>query len=105
MDGSILESTIPSSNSATPTNSRRLIGHAAPVYSVSFSPGIATPAGDTSGPSTESKLLLSSSSDKTVRLWSLETFTCLVVYKGHEGPVWNVRWGPFGHYFATCGWD
>jgi len=29
----------------------------------------------------------------------------LVVYKGHEGPVWNVKWGPFGHYFATCGWD
>jgi transcription initiation factor TFIID subunit 5 len=28
-----------------------------------------------------------------------------VVYKGHEGPVWNVRWGPFGHYFASCGWD
>jgi transcription initiation factor TFIID subunit 5 len=105
MDGSILESSIPSSNSTTPTNSRRLIGHAGPVYSISFSPGIASPVGDNSGPSTASKLLLSSSSDKTVRLWSLETFTCLVVYKGHEGPIWNVRWGPFGHYFATCGWD
>ncbi|EHK96255.1 putative Transcription initiation factor TFIID subunit 5 [Glarea lozoyensis 74030] len=92
-------------DTATPTNSRRLIGHAGPVYSLSFSPGIASAPGDISGPSTTSKLLLSSSSDKTVRLWSLETFTCLVVYKGHEGPVWNVKWGPFGHYFATCGWD
>ncbi len=48
---------------------------------------------------------MSSSSDKTIRLWSLETWTCLVVYKGHEGPVWQVKWGPFGHYFASCGWD
>jgi len=91
---------------APPSSSRRLIGHSAPVYSVSFSPSIAGPEGpDASSPSTAPKLLLSSSSDKTVRLWSLEAWTCLVVYKGHEGPVWNVRWSPFGHYFATCGWD
>ena len=55
--------------------------------------------------STKPKLLLSSSADKTVRLWSLETWSCLVVFKGHEGPVWNVTWSPFGHYFATCGHD
>lgn len=91
---------------ALPSSSRRLIGHSAPVYSVSFSPSIAGPEkADPSTPSTAPKLLLSSSSDKTIRLWSLEAWTCLVVYKGHEGPVWNVRWGPFGHYFATCGWD
>lgn len=54
---------------------------------------------------TAPKLLLSASADKTIRLWSLETFTCLCVFKGHDGPVWNVRWGPFGHYFASCGWD
>ncbi|RDW83309.1 hypothetical protein BP5796_04800 [Coleophoma crateriformis] len=89
-----------------PSSSRRLIGHSAPVYSVSFSPSIESPDNaDASTPSTAPRLLLSSSSDKTIRLWSLEAWTCLVVYKGHEGPVWNVRWGPFGHYFATCGWD
>ncbi|KAM3070427.1 Transcription initiation factor TFIID subunit 5 [Clarireedia jacksonii] len=93
-------------NDPQPSNSRRLIGHSAPVYSVSFSPSIAGPddASD-STPSTAPKLLVSCSSDRTIRLWSLEAWACLVVYKGHEGPVWNVKFGPFGHYFATCGWD
>ena len=86
--------------------SRRLIGHSATVYGISFSPSIMGPENaEASIPSTAPRLLLSSSSDRTIRLWSLETFTQLVVYKGHEGPVWSVRWGPFGHYFATCGWD
>jgi transcription initiation factor TFIID subunit 5 len=51
------------------------------------------------------QILLSASSDGTIRLWSLETWTCLVVYRGHDGPVWNVRFGPFGHYFVSCGHD
>ncbi len=103
--GLALPSTIPSGDSSTPpSSSRRLIGHSATVYSVSFSPSIDTdPAPD--APSTAPQLLLSSSSDKTIRLWSLETWSCLVVFKGHEGPVWNVKFGPFGHYFASSGWD
>lgn len=88
-----------------PTNSRRLIGHSAPIYGLSFSPSIGGSEHLESALSTSPKLLLSCSSDKTIRLWSLETWSCLVVYKGHDGPVWDVRWGPFGHYFATCGRD
>lgn len=104
LHGDPLPSIVP--GDTTPTSSRRLIGHSATVYSVSFSPSIAGPENaDASVPSTAPRLLLSASSDKTIRLWSLEAWTCLVVYKGHEGPVWNVRWGPFGHYFASCGWD
>jgi WD40 repeat protein len=40
-----------------------------------------------------------------VRLWSLQTWTCLVCYKGHIFPVWDVRFAPHGYYFATAGHD
>ena len=40
-----------------------------------------------------------------VRLWCLLTYSCLVSYKGHNGPVWDVKFGPYGHYFASCGMD
>ena len=93
----LLEGTSPQSSS------RRLIGHSGPVYAVSFSPAIAN--SDPSAPNTGAKYLLSGSADKSVRLWSLETWTCLVVYKGHDNPVWDVTWGPFGHYFLTGSLD
>lgn len=70
---------------------RRLVGHAGPVYGLSFSP--------------DNRYLLSSSEDKTVRLWSTDTYTGLVSYKGHSAPVWDVAFGPFGHYFATASHD
>jgi len=94
------------STESQPSASRRLIGHSGTVYAVSFSPS-ATPSDTTTttGNSTISKHLLSSSADKTVRLWSLETWTCLVVYKGHDDLVWDVKWGPFGHYFVTGSHD
>lgn len=49
--------------------------------------------------------LLSSSEDGTVRLWSLQTFTCLVGYKGHNYPVWDVSFSPHGYYFVSGGHD
>ncbi|KAK0652025.1 TAF5-like protein [Cercophora newfieldiana] len=92
-------------------NNRKLIGHSGPVYGVSFSDSIgnldrniyAESGGEK--PDTSSKLLLSCSADGQVRLWSLEMWTCLCVYKAHDGPVFRVLWGPHGHYFATAGWD
>lgn len=82
--------------------SRRLIGHSGPIYAVSFSPSSAY-----SGlvGSTNPKYLLSCSADKSVRLWSLETWSCLVIYKGHDSPVWDAIWGPFGLYFVTGSLD
>lgn len=72
-------------------NSRKLIGHSGPVYGLSFSP--------------DNRYLISSSEDKTARLWSLDTYTALVSYKGHNQPVWDVKFSPMGHYFATASHD
>lgn len=71
--------------------SRRLIGHSGAVYGLSFSP--------------DNSYLLSSSCDKTVRLWSTDTYKTEVSYKGHTGSVWDVSFCPFGQYFATASHD
>ncbi|KZF25027.1 WD40 repeat-like protein [Xylona heveae TC161] len=110
LEGKPITSNLPSSSKhggmshqQQPSSSRRLIGHSGPVYAVSFSPCIANP--DPNGPSTAARYLLSCSADKTIRLWSLDTWTNLVVYKGHDHPVWDLKWGPFGHYFLTGAHD
>ncbi|OAP64561.1 hypothetical protein AYL99_00533 [Fonsecaea erecta] len=100
MDGSALGPVAPNGQQQ---NSQRLIGHAGPVYNVSFAPSTNKPTPDS--PDTDTKWLLSCSADSTIRLWNLDVFQCMVVYKGHVGPVWSAVWGPFGHYFATCGHD
>lgn len=41
----------------------------------------------------------------SVRLWSLATFTNVVVYKGHLFPVWDVSFSPLGLYFASASHD
>ena len=99
LDGKALPSKKLTDAGKQPTASQRLIGHSGPVYNVSFSPATESP--DASAPETKSRFLLSSSADKTVRLWSLETWSPLVIYKGHDHPVWDVTWGPFGSYFLT----
>lgn len=105
LDGNPLPSLLTDRAEGVPSvsSSRRLIGHSGPVYNVSFSPSVA--ADSTVTTSTNSRYLLSASADKSVRLWSLDTWSCLVVYKGHDHPVWDVCWGPFGHYFLTGGHD
>ncbi|KAK6361193.1 Transcription initiation factor TFIID subunit 5 [Orbilia blumenaviensis] len=90
LKGEKLVSKNPSENENL-TTTRRYTGHAGPVYGISFSK--------------DASCLVSASLDKTVRLWSLKTHTCLTTFKGHVSPVWDVAWGPFDHYFASASWD
>ncbi|KAK2461975.1 hypothetical protein APHAL10511_006438 [Amanita phalloides] len=75
------------------STTRKLIGHSGPIYTLAFDP--------LSGSAAPPKYLLSASADATARLWSMDTYTNLVAFRGHENPVWDVKWSPMGVYFAT----
>lgn len=49
--------------------------------------------------------MVSASEDATIRLWSLDTFTNLVAYKGHTYPVWAVDFAQTGLYFVSGSFD
>ncbi|KAJ5893263.1 transcription initiation factor TFIID subunit 5 [Penicillium taxi] len=106
IDGKPIEPAYPEIDDLPPTNSRRLIGHSGPVYAVCFQPSGTRPETDREDiVPTNARFLLSSSDDKSIRLWSLDSWACLVVYKGHDRVVWDLSWGPFGHYFVSGGGD
>ncbi|KAJ6095110.1 hypothetical protein N7467_002623 [Penicillium canescens] len=107
LDGKNIQGALPEIDDLAPANSRRLIGHSGPVYAVAFPPCAPAREDQQEGESvpTNARWLLSSSADKTVRLWSLDAWQCMVVYKGHDRPIWDLRWGPFGQYFVTGGSD
>lgn len=75
----------------TPGVFSELIGHSQTVTSLDFAP--------------DASYLLSSSADGTVRLWSNETKTNVVCYRGHNFPVWQTKFAPMGYYFATASHD
>ncbi|KAF8309761.1 WD40 repeat-like protein [Clavulina sp. PMI_390] len=79
------------------SSTRKLIGHSSPVFATAFD--------SVAGTSAPPKFLLSASADHTTRLWSLETMSNIVAYRGHKNPVWDVQWSPTGTYFATASRD
>ncbi|EXJ79266.1 hypothetical protein A1O3_08767 [Capronia epimyces CBS 606.96] len=72
-----------------------LRGHKRGVWSLRFSPAgtppLALPGGGSSG---SRGLLVSGSSDRTVKVWSLSTYTCLQTFEGHSNSVLKVIWIP-----------
>ncbi|PNW75451.1 hypothetical protein CHLRE_12g526950v5 [Chlamydomonas reinhardtii] len=74
-----------------PPGTLYLHGHTAAVHAVDFS--------------VDQRLVLSGSSDGTVRVWGAEFGSCLAVYPGHVFPVWDVAACPLGHWFASAGAD
>lgn len=69
----------------------RLVGHSGPVYSVKFC--------------SSNKYLISGSADGTIRLWSLDLFKTVCVYKAHTFSIWTVDFAPNDFFFASGGAD
>jgi WD40 repeat protein len=69
------------------TAAKYLWGHDGPVYGLSFS--------------CDKRVLYSCGCDGTVRLWATELGANLVVWEGHNVPVWDVAACPTGHWLAT----
>ncbi|XP_072299410.1 coronin-7-like isoform X1 [Eucyclogobius newberryi] len=65
-----------------------LQGHTEKIYSIKFHP-------------LASGLLVSSSYDLTVRLWSLESGKEVKILSGHEDQVFGMAWSPDGKLLAT----
>lgn len=97
VDCSIAASSLNSLREKGGSPTRKLIGHSGPVYSLAFDP--------VSGSATPPKYLLSGSADGTARLWSMDTMTNVVAYRGHQNPIWDVDWSPMGIYFTTASRD
>ena len=70
-----------------------LRGHKRGVWSVSFSPAGTPPINLAEGGSSSSRgLLVSGSGDRTVKVWSLSTYACLLTFEGHSNAVLKVMW-------------
>ncbi|KAJ9619401.1 U3 small nucleolar RNA-associated protein 13 [Knufia peltigerae] len=71
-----------------------LRGHKRGVWSIRFSPASTPPLSSDSGSSGSRGLLVSGSGDRTVKIWSLSTYTCLQTFEGHSNSVLKVLWLP-----------
>lgn len=72
-----------------------LRGHKRGVWSVRFSPA-GTPALNLAegGSSGNRGLLISGSGDNTVKVWSMNSYACLLTLEGHQNSVLKVLWLP-----------
>ncbi len=79
-----------------------LRGHRRGVWSVKFAPKDAPPIVGDSGPASASRgLILTGGGDKTVKIWSLDDWSCLRTLEGHTNSVLKVLWMPLPPTTAT----
>lgn len=72
-----------------------LRGHKRGVWSIQFSPATTPPLNLPEGGTSGSRgLLVSGSGDRTIKVWSLSTYTCLQTFEGHSNSVLKVIWLP-----------
>jgi U3 small nucleolar RNA-associated protein 13 len=68
-----------------------LRGHKRGVWSVKFAPKTIPAVANDTGKA-EKDLILTASGDKSVKIWSLESFTCLRTFEGHTNSVLRALW-------------
>lgn len=72
-----------------------LRGHRRGVWSVVFAPKDTPPVPGENGPASSNRgLILTGSGDKTVKIWSLNDYSCLRTLEGHTNSVLKVLWLP-----------
>ncbi|KAN0075720.1 WD40-repeat-containing domain protein [Elaphomyces granulatus] len=71
-----------------------LRGHKRGVWSVRFAPRDTPIVSVDSGTSTSRGMVVTGSGDKTVKLWSLSDYSCLLTFEGHSNSVLKVLWLP-----------
>ncbi|KAI9670378.1 MAG: U3 small nucleolar RNA-associated protein 13 [Caeruleum heppii] len=70
-----------------------LRGHRRGVWSVKFSPRNCPSINGDNGPSSSSQgFVLTGSGDKTVKIWSLADYSCLLTLEGHTNSILKVLW-------------
>jgi U3 small nucleolar RNA-associated protein 13 len=71
-----------------------LRGHRRGVWSIRFSPKEMPIISSGLGSSTNRGLVATGSGDKTVKVWSLSDYSCLLTFEGHTNSVLKVLWLP-----------